>query len=176
MALAHEIFEHFLFCYSLHAIYFLQDLSFTVANMLTCWCCRCNKSHLFLKIKILLVGLVIRRFNKLEHDTVSVVAKGQIKSLSPPRDKNHSAQTSPLSWKWSVHYLSFTVAETRLNIQPESLLMKVGSKYPCEPPPTKASSQEHHDEISAYLSRHHSPKTNTPICLRHTKAVINMAQ
>lgn len=53
--------------------------------------------------------------------------------------------------------------------------MKAGANYLYVPPTTKGSSQEHHDEISAYLSRHHSQKTNTPICLWHTKAVINMA-
>lgn len=39
----------------------------------------------------------------------------------------------------------------------------------------KVPLREHSDEISAYLSRHHSLKTNTPFCLWHTKAVINMA-
>lgn len=71
--------------------------------------------------------------------------------------------------------LSFTKAQTRPTIQSDSPLMKAGSNYLYNPLPTKGSSQEHRDEISAYLSQHHSPKTNTPVCLWHTKAVINMA-
>lgn len=126
-------------------------------------------------MKILLVGLVILRFNKLNMKPSHWWRRGKL-NLSPAvtriiLPKPHLT----FSWEWSARCLSFTKAETHPNIQSECLLMKAGSNYLYEPPHTKGSSQEHLDEISVYLSRHYSLKTNTPFSLWHTKAVINMA-
>lgn len=106
------------------------------------------------------------------------MAKEQIKSLSTLDEPPPPPLNFTFSWKWSskqLACLSFTKAQTRPTIQSDNPLMKAGSNYLYNPLPTKGSSQEHRDEISAYLSQHHSPKTNTPVCLWHTKAVINMA-
>lgn len=98
--------------------------------------------------------------------------KGQINSLSAP-DGSHPAQTSPFAESEAFAICSSQKAGAR----PLNSLCEAFNESSIRSPAYNGFlSQEHRDEISAYLSRHHSMKTNTPVCLWLSEAVIDAAR
>lgn len=102
--------------------------------------------------------LVILRFNKPNMKLSQWWRRGKLNLCLPV-----TFTPSP-SAESDCRRLSFTEAETRPSVQSESLLMKAGSNYLLDSPPTKGSCQWRRDEIWTHLSRHHSVETNS-VCV-----------